>query len=284
MCQKRIEYCFEIISSENIVMASASTSSKTDGDRPRPPPTQSQFFRAEFDDEGVYFYQAYCDEIANHALRHGRLGGPSWGSIRMTWIKPSFAWMLYRSGYGHKPGQTRVLKIKLSHVAVAEILRRCTLAVSNRRRTAKSKSCDFDRAEEEPQKCSTSAERSSIQVRCHGPGSGRVQWDPERDLYAREGREPRRLLRDRAIQIGVAGAVSEFYVEQMLSVEEVTDLAHEIGEAHGHWAKKQKAESEVKEDVAILERRGLLPVEREYIPQCEADVLHRLGIGIHRTN
>ena len=268
-------------------MASGSTSPKSDRrrGRPRPAHTQSLIFRAEYDDEGVYFYQAYCDEIADHALLHGRLGGPSWGSSRMTWIKPSFAWMLYRSGYGRKPGQNRVLKIKLSHAAVADILRRCTLAAtaSDRRRTAKSRSSDFDRDEvaEEPQEFSAS---EIFAGRCRGPGSGRVQWDPERDLYAREGREPRKLLRDRAIQIGVSGAVSEFYVEQTLSVEEVTDLAREIGEAHGQWAKTRKTESEVKEAVALLERRGLLPVERGYVPQCEADVLHRLGIGIHRTN
>ena len=267
-------------------MTSTSTTAEPDpGCRSRPPATQSQIFRAEYDDEGVYFYQAYGDEIADHALRHGRPGGPSWGASRMTWIKPSLAWMLYRSGYGRKPGQNRVLKIKLSHAAVADILRRCTLAAtaSDRRRTAKSRSSDFDRDDvaEEPQEFPAS---EMFAGRCRGPGSGRVQWDPERDLYAREGREPRKLLRDRAIQIGVSGAVSEFYVEQILSVEEVTDLAREIGEAHGQWAKTRKTESEVKEAVALLERRGLLPVEREYIPQCEADVLHRLGIAIHLTN
>ena len=30
----------------------------------------------------------------------------------MTWIKPSFAWMLYRCGYGRKHAQSRVLKLK----------------------------------------------------------------------------------------------------------------------------------------------------------------------------
>merc|ERR1712013_714378 len=44
----------------------------------------------------------------------------------MTWIKPSFAWMMYRSGYGRKPNQTNVLKIKLGHEAVAELLNECT--------------------------------------------------------------------------------------------------------------------------------------------------------------
>ena len=38
----------------------------------------------------------------------------------------------------------------------------------------------------------------------HGGGGshGRVQWDPARDLMSSEGREPRRMLRRRAIQIG----------------------------------------------------------------------------------
>ena len=258
-------------------MASSSKSSKRVR-CPRTSSTQSRVFRADYDDEGVYFYQAYCDNIADHALLHGRLGGPSWGSSRMTWIKPSLAWMLYRSGYGRKPGQTRVLKIKLPHAAIADILRRCTLATaaSGRKRTTKSRSSDCE--EEELQECSAS---KMITGRCWGSGSGRVQWDPERDLYACEGREPRKLLHDRAIQIGVSGAVSEFYVKQISSIEEVTDLAHEMGEAHGQRAKKQKTETEVKEAVELLERRGLLPGEREYVPQCELDVLLRLGIGTH---
>lgn len=32
----------------------------------------------------------------------------------MTWIKPSFLWMAYRSGWGRKPGQERVLRIDIT--------------------------------------------------------------------------------------------------------------------------------------------------------------------------
>jgi len=55
--------------------------------------------------------------------------------------------VLYRSGYGYKHNQQRVLKIKVSHDAMAEILSEC--------------SCK------------------------HGGGGskGRVQWDPARDLF-----------------------------------------------------------------------------------------------------
>ena len=81
-----------------------------------------QIFEAQFDNEGVYFYQAYNDDIANWALEHQKFGGPLYNTVRMTWIKPSFAWVLYRSGYGKKKNQTRILKIKLSHDTVASKL------------------------------------------------------------------------------------------------------------------------------------------------------------------
>ncbi len=32
----------------------------------------------------------------------------------MTWIKPSFLWMMYRSGWATKPGQEQVLSIEIT--------------------------------------------------------------------------------------------------------------------------------------------------------------------------
>ena len=60
--------------------------------------------RAAYDDEGLYVYQAYRPEIGLYAAEHGRFG-PGFKLDRMTWIKPSFGWMLYRCGYGFKPDQ-----------------------------------------------------------------------------------------------------------------------------------------------------------------------------------
>lgn len=49
-------------------------------------------------------------------------------------IKPSFAWVLYRAGYGFKDdNQERILKVKLPHEAVAEILSRCSCGHGGRR-------------------------------------------------------------------------------------------------------------------------------------------------------
>ena len=70
-----------------------------------------QVFHGEWDDEGVFFYQAYNNNIADWAIEHQKFGGPEFNPRRMTWIKPSFAWVLYRSGYGHKHGQNRILHL-----------------------------------------------------------------------------------------------------------------------------------------------------------------------------
>ena len=97
--------------------------------------TETPTFRGEWDDEGVYVYQAFRSEIADSAIKHQRLGGEDcthWKPERMTWIKPSFAWMLYRCGYGRKPGQERVLKIKISHDTLAYLLSHCKLTHTNK--------------------------------------------------------------------------------------------------------------------------------------------------------
>ena len=43
--------------------------------RVRPGEPCEHDFMAEFDDEGVFFYQAFNDAIADWAIAHGRLGG-----------------------------------------------------------------------------------------------------------------------------------------------------------------------------------------------------------------
>jgi hypothetical protein len=196
------------------------------------PGDESLVFRAHFDDEGVYFYQAYNDDIANWALTNQRFGGPKFNATRMTWIKPSFAWVLYRSGYGGKHNQNRVLKVKMTHEAVANLLSQC--------------------------QCKEGG----------GGAKGRIQWDPERDVMSAENKEPRRMLRERSIQIGLKGSLSEFYVQSVISIEDVTDLSHQVGEAH--------RSKDVGGLMAII--KDELPHERPYQPHCTPEVLRRIGI------
>ena len=160
-------------------------------------------------------YQAFCDEIAEFALTHQRFGGLKFCTTRMTWIKPSFGWVLYRSGHGLKPGQQRVLKIKLPHDKLAVILVECHFV-------------DTDKA--------TKGKAEAAQ----GGSNGKIQWDPERDMMFADGRKPREMIRRRAIQIGLKGRLSEFYVQHTICIQDVADLSHRVCEAHRAKAAKDR--------------------------------------------
>ena len=196
-----------------------------------------QEFRADWDEHGVWFYQTFKDSIADWALENQRLGGPEFRPSRMTWIKPSFGWVLYRSGYATKHNQERILKIKVGHEALAQVLSRCA--------------CGHG----------------------HGGTKGRVQWDPERDILtpADKGREPRKMLYRRAIQIGLSKELSETYVDNIRAVEDVTELSHRIEKAHAILSKDNKSE-------VMMSFVEALPRERLYVPQLDEERLVKLGL------
>ena len=68
--------------------------------------------RAIYNDATIRVYQAYSAEIALPALEARRFVSP-FKLDRMTWIKPSFNWMMYRCGYGAKSDQEVVLAIDI---------------------------------------------------------------------------------------------------------------------------------------------------------------------------
>ncbi|PWR09350.1 hypothetical protein DKT69_31090 [Micromonospora sicca] len=69
--------------------------------------------RATFTADSITVYQAYPPEIVEAALAAGRFV-PPFKRERMTWIKPSFRWMMYRCGWTRKPGQERVLAVEIT--------------------------------------------------------------------------------------------------------------------------------------------------------------------------
>jgi hypothetical protein len=158
--------------------------------------------RADHDDEGLYVYQAYRPEIGHYALANQRFGGP-FRMDRMTWIKPSFAWMLYRSGYGDKPGQEFMLRIKITHDGFRTMLGDAVL--SHYVPSIHGTEADFQRAK--------------MNSDC------RVQWDPERDLRLHA--QP-----IRAIQVGIKGSLVDSYIDDwILSIDDATPLAHAVRDA-----------------------------------------------------
>lgn len=67
------------------------------------PPASLKEIRADYDRDTIVVYQAYRPQIADAALAAGRFVPPfSFG--RMTWIKPSFLWLMERSNWGQKSG------------------------------------------------------------------------------------------------------------------------------------------------------------------------------------
>ncbi len=121
---------------------------------------------AVFDDKTIRVYQAYNNEIADEALKLGKFGS-KFSLTRMTWIKPSFLWMMYRSGWATKQGQERILAIDLKREGFDEIVKNAVLS-SFREVSDLSK-------EEWKEKLENS------EVRC--------QWDPDRDIYRQSNRK-----------------------------------------------------------------------------------------------
>lgn len=77
--------------------------------------------RADFDRDTIAVYQAYSPAIADAALAAGRFV-PPFSFRRMTWIKPSFLWLMHRSNWGQKSGQDRVLCVRVSRAGWDEAL------------------------------------------------------------------------------------------------------------------------------------------------------------------
>src|SRR6266700_2323527 len=75
-------------------------------------PSSGRHILAQFDRHTIIVYQAYAAPIGSFAVENQRFGGP-FSFNRMSWIKPNFLWMMYRSGWGTKGGQEMVLAIRI---------------------------------------------------------------------------------------------------------------------------------------------------------------------------
>ncbi|WP_327431254.1 DUF4291 domain-containing protein [Streptomyces sp. NBC_01236] len=155
--------------------------------------------RAAYAESTITVYQAYSPEIGLPAVREGRFPA-AWKRDRMTWIKPSFLWMMYRCGWGTKPGQETVLAVEISREGFEWALRHACLSSYVR-------GVHPDRAAWQRQLKRAPA---------------RVQWDPERDLHLQP-------LPYRSLQLGLSGeAVRRYADEWTVSIRDVTPLAREI--------------------------------------------------------
>lgn len=161
--------------------------------------TPQNQIRALFDHKTIRVYQAYSNDIAQAALEKQTFVSPPFNRERMTWIKPSFLWMMYRAGWGFKDlNQQRILAIDISHIGFAWALQNA--------------------CETHPPAGMTNHDWKRLKHTT----PVRIQWDPERDLNHLP-------LTHRSIQIGLSGPAVDLYIDHWIAkITDVTALAHSI--------------------------------------------------------
>jgi hypothetical protein len=129
--------------------------------------------RASYDSTTIVVYQAYSPAVAEAALRAGRFVAP-FSFNRMTWIKPSFRWLMHRSNWAREPGQERILAVRITREGWESALSQAVLTTS------------------------TSASIAGAPVH--------VQWDPERSVRGA-------ALNHYSIQVGIGRGLIRPFVD-----------------------------------------------------------------------
>jgi len=148
--------------------------------------------RADYDKTTIVVYQAYGPAIADAALTAGRFVAP-FSFTRMTWIKPSLLWLMHRSNWARKPGQERILAVRITREGWEQALSQAVLTVP------------------EPAVHSTTAAWSRQFAAAHV----HVQWDPERSLRGA-------ALNHYSIQVGIGRALIRTFADEWITG--ITDL------------------------------------------------------------
>jgi hypothetical protein len=155
--------------------------------------------RAVYDEQTIRVYQAYNACIAEEAVRLGTFGS-RFKLTRMTWIKPSFLWMMYRSGWALKENQEHILAIDMKREAFDFLVQNAVISSYS-----ENSGISF-------QEWKKKIQTSEI----------RVQFDPERDIYGNP-------LEYRSIQIGIRGeTLKKFVSDWIVNIQDITDYVAEL--------------------------------------------------------
>ena len=165
-------------------------------------PPSGQHILAQFDDETIIVYQAYRPEIGRFAVEKGFFGG-EFRYSRMSWIKPNFLWMMYRSQWGQSEGQEVVLALRIKRKFFDSLLAQAVPSSFDSRKFASR------------EEWAAAVEKSDV----------RLQWDPD---HMPNGEKCER----RAIQLGLRGTTLEAYGKRELV--EVIHMSDFIAEQRQH--------------------------------------------------
>ena len=161
--------------------------------------SNSKEIRAVYTDETIRVYQAYNKTIAEEAVNNGTFGA-HFSIDQMTWIKPSFLWMMYRCGWAQKENQEHVLAIDIKRTGFDKAVDSAVISMFSE---------DLGITKEEWQK---RVKESDV----------RVQWDPEKDINGNN-------LSYRSLQLGLRGkAVEEYVHDWIVKVTDITDYVNDL--------------------------------------------------------
>lgn len=159
----------------------------------------SNEIRAVYSKNTIRIYQAYDKNIAEEAVIRGTFGD-RFKMTRMSWIKPSFLWMMYRCGWATKQNQENVLAIDIKRNAFDYIVQN---AVPSHYYPEIGISLD---------EWKVLVKKSDI----------RCQWDPERDVFGNP-------LEYRSIQLGIRGKALYHYVNDwIVHIENITQYVNNL--------------------------------------------------------
>ena len=158
-----------------------------------------QEIRATFDKSTITVYQAYAKNIAINAIKNNRFESP-FSFNRMTWIKPSYLWLMERSNWGNKSNQEFILAIKIKREGWEKAL---SLGV-------------LTHPDKQIYKNGYEWEQKFKDSKVH------IQWDPERSIKGAK-------LEQRSIQVGISRFLIEEYNENWIcEIIDFTPLTKKI--------------------------------------------------------
>ena len=162
-------------------------------------PATGKHIIGQFDTERIVVYQAYKPSIADFAAEHGYLGGSEYSYTRMTWMKPNFLWMMFRSGWAAKENQERILAVSIKRIHFETILSQAVHTVYKSHLYAD----------------------EAVWKRAMAASGVRVQWDPDHNPHGHP-------TNRRAIQLGMKGSVAQQYAKEWIeNIEDITPFVYE---------------------------------------------------------
>lgn len=171
-------------------------------------PQEGNFILGQQHNHNIIVYQAFNDRIADYAVANHKFGGPDYSFSRMTWIKPNFLWMMYRSGWAQKENQNRILAIEMTFDGFQELLRSGVLT-------------SYDRRAGSETEWREQLNKSDV----------RIQWDPDHGPNGE-------ILKRRAVQIGIKDAALEKF--NNVCIQSITDITGFVNEQYTQLQKDAK--------------------------------------------